>query len=197
MKKKRRKISILGVVGMLLILTGVSMIGYKFVSDYIENKSIQDELDDFFDNPFAEGGVVPEEADGETLGAIKIESIDLNHLVMQSANWDYLNRYVVAWPDKTLDEGNFSIAGHNGACASCVFRDFNKLKTGEIVTITTKDKIYTYEIYEIKTVVYTDMSVLDDVEGKVTLTLVTCSVPMTYDEYRTIVKAELKEVSDR
>lgn len=197
MEKKRRKISILGVVGMLLILSGVGMIGYKFVSDYMENKSIQNELDDFFDQPFAEEGVIPAEADGETLGAIKIDSIDVNHLVMQSANWDYLNRYVVAWPDKTLDEGNFSIAGHNGACASCVFRDFDKLKNGEIVTLTTKDKIYTYEIYDIKTVVYTDVSVLDDVPDKVTLTLVTCSVPMTYDEFRVVVKAELVEVVDR
>lgn len=197
MTKKKKKISILGLVGVLLITSGVVMIGYKFVTDYLENKSISEELDDFFDRPFAEEGVIPEAVDGETMGVISIDSIDVNHLVMESANWDYLNRYVVAWPDKKLNEGNYAIAGHNGACSSCVFRDLDKLKDGETITITTKDKVYTYEVYDVFIVDYTDMSVLDDVEGKVTLTLVTCSVPMTYDQYRTIVKAELVSTVNR
>ena len=194
---KKRKISILGVVAILLILTGVSMIGYKFISEYIENKSINEELDSFFDQPFVEEGEMPEAADAEAMGVINIESIGVNHLVMQSENWDYLTRYVVAWPNKTLDEGNFSIAGHNGACASCVFRDFDKLNDKDVITLTTKDKVYTYEIFEIKTVVYTDVSVLEDIPGKTTLTLVTCSQPLTYDEFRVIVHAELKTVVDR
>lgn len=195
--KTRRKISVLGVTGVLLIVLGVSMISYKWISEYLENKSISAEIDNFFEKPFVDEGVMPEEADAEAMGVIGIESIGVSHLVMQSDNWDYLNRYVVAWPDKTLDSGNFSIAGHNGACASCVFRDFDKLNMGEVVTLTTKDKIYTYEIFEIKIVDYTDVSVLNDFKDKTTLTLVTCSKPLTYDEFRTIVHAELKEVTDR
>ena len=195
--KTRRKISVLGVTGVLLIVLGVSMISYKWISEYLENKSIRTEVDSFFEKPFVDEGVMPEEVDAEAMGVIGIESIGVSHLVMQSDNWDYLNRYVVAWPDKTLDSGNFSIAGHNGACASCVFRDFDKLNMGEVVTLTTKDKIYTYEIFEIKIVDYTDVSVLSDFKDKTTLTLVTCSKPLTYDEFRTIVHAELKEVTDR
>lgn len=195
--KKRRKLSVLGVVGILLIVTGVSMIGYRLVSDYLENKSINAELNDFFDRPYVDTGELPEEVDSEAMGVISIDSIGVNHLIMQSDNWDYLNRYVVAWPDRSLDSGNFAIAGHNGACASCVFRDFDKLQNGEVVKITTHDKVYTYEIFEIKTVIYTDMSVLDEFPGKTTLTLVTCSRPSTYDEFRVIVHAELKEVADR
>lgn len=194
---KRKKINVMGFLGVFLILLGISMITYNFVTDYLEKQSINSELDDFFSESTPELGDMPEAADGDTLGVIGIDSIGVNHLVMQSDNWDYLSRYVVAWPNRSLDSGNFAIAGHNGACASCVFRDFDKLNEGETVTLTTKDKIYTYEIFEIKTVVYTDVSVLDDFPGKTTLTLVTCSVPKTYDEFRVIVHAELKEVVDR
>lgn len=197
-KRNEKKRSFLSTLGILMIVVGLSFIVWDFTSTFLEKRAIEKEMQNFFDAPVLtdDDDKMPEEAtDDELWGKIQIDALDIDFPVIKSDNWDYLNRYLVAWEESTNppNEGNFSIAGHNGRCASCVFRNFEKLKNGDEVRLVDKENTYTYEIYDIFEVEETDTSVLEETEGETTLTLVTCTEQTTYDEWRTIVKARLIE----
>lgn len=194
---KRRKLNVLGLIGLVLIVGGITMIVYELGTNYLEKKEVQASVEDFFNQPTAGLGEAPERAEGDVFGTIKLPDIGVEAPIVQSENWDYLNRYVVAWPNRTLDSGNFAIAGHNGACASCLFRDLDKLAVGDALIITTREAVYTYEIFDNFNVHYTDVSVLDDDGDKTTVTLVSCEEASTSSSVRVIIKAGLKEVKPR
>lgn len=197
MKKVKRKINILGLVGMLLIVLGTGMIAKEVITKYIEDKEVKGSIDSFFEEPVVGIGEAPTVADGDMFGVIDIPAVNTKAPIVQSANWDYLSKYVVAWPDRTLDEGNFSIAGHNGRCASCLFKDIHALENGDIMTITTKEAVYEYEVYANFEVHYTDVSVLENDGDKTTITLVTCEEAYVGSTVRVIIKGELKKVTPR
>lgn len=197
MKQVKRKVNILGLVGVLLILLGSGLIVKELVTKYIGDKQVQAAIDTFFDEPVAGLGQAPQLADGDVFGTIEMPTISTIAPVVQSANWDLLSNFVVAWPNRTLDKGNFSIAGHNGNCASCLFKDVGSIEIGDPLIITTREAIYEYEVYRNYTVHYTDVSVLDDDGNKTTVTLVTCEEAYVNSTVRVIVKAELKKVTPR
>lgn len=199
---KNKKNKALSFVGTLLIIIGLSMIIYSFGSTYLEKRAIDKEMQAFFDAPMLtddDDFVMPDEAHENELWRLEIEKLDIDHPVIQSSNWDYLNRYLVAWDHSPVPpkKGNFSIAGHNGRCASCVFRNFDRLEIGDEVKISDREFTYIYEITNIFEVIYTDVSVLEDTPEETTLTLVTCTKQVTYDEYRTIVKAKLVDTIEK
>lgn len=195
MENNKKKRSFLGIVGTIMIIVGLGFIAWDFGTTYIQRKSIEKEMQDFFNAPLlTDDDSVPKEASDKDLwGMIQIDKLDINFPIIKSDDWSYLNRYLVAWEQSTNppEKGNFSIAGHNGRCASCVFRNFDKLEKKDTIRLVDKENIYTYEIYDIFKVFYTDTSVLNETKDKTTITLVTCTEQTTYDEYRTIVKGEL------
>ncbi len=195
MENNKKKRSFLGIVGTIMIIVGLGFIAWDFGTTYIQRKSIEKEMQDFFNAPLlTDDDSVPKEASDKDLwGMIQIDKLDINFPIIKSDDWSYLNRYLVAWEQSTNppEKGNFSIAGHNGRCASCVFRNFDKLEKKDTIRLVDKENIYTYEIYDIFKVFYTDTSVLNETKDKTTVTLVTCTEQTTYDEYRTIVKGEL------
>lgn len=194
-KKKTKKTSFLTILGIIMIISGLSFIAWDLGSTYFERKAIDTEMQEFFNAAqLGEEQAMPGEVkDDELWGMIEIEKLDLKFPIIQSDNWDYLSRYVVAWEQSVSppDEGNFSIAGHNGRCASCVFRNFEKLEIKDTIKLTDKNNTHTYEIYDIFEVFHTDTSVLNETPGETTVTLVTCTEQTHYDEYRTIVKGKL------
>ncbi len=195
MENNKKKRSFLGIVGTIMIIVGLGFIAWDFGTTYIQRKSIEKEMQDFFNAPLqTDDDSVPKEASDKDLwGMIQIDKLDINFPIIKSDDWSYLNRYLVAWEQSTNppEKGNFSIAGHNGRCASCVFRNFDKLEKKDTIRLVDKENIYTYEIYDIFKVFYTDTSVLNETKDKTTVTLVTCTEQTTYDEYRTILKGEL------
>lgn len=198
-EKKKSKNSFLTILGTIMIIAGLGFIAWDLGTTYFERQSIDQEMQDFFNAAvLPEEQAMPEEAsDTELWGMIQIDKLDLNFPIIQSDNWDYLSRYLVAWEQSVAPpgEGNFSIAGHNGRCASCVFRNFEKLEKEDQIRLVDRDNTYTYVIYDIFEVFYTDTSVLNETPGETTLTLVTCTEQTHYDEYRTIVKARLIDTS--
>lgn len=196
MTQKKRKVSFLEIIGIIMILAGFGIIAYHLGSSYYERQALKNELQDFMNAPAGindDDNIIKQEAD--KWGSIEIDKLGLNHLIVKSDDWGYLSRYVVAW-NQSIDPpgvGNFSIAGHNGRCASCVFRDFDRLEVGDEVKLNRKEDntTYVYKIYNTLIVPYTDTSVLNPEEGKTTLTLVTCTEQNDYDVNRTIIKAEL------
>ena len=79
------------------------------------------------------------------------------------------------------------------------FLHLANLRTGDTVVVTTKECVTTYRVYrEPYRVLYTDVSVLDTVGSKHTLTLVTCwpTEVLYFVTHRTIVQAaEISSVS--
>lgn len=197
MKKTKRKISILGVVGVLLIMVGTGLIAKEVITKYYEKQKVSQAIDSFFDQPIVEVGQSPTVAEGDVFGTIEMPDIGTIAPIVQSENWDYLAKYVVAWPNRTLDEGNFSIAGHNGDCASCLFRDIHRLENGDKIIITTRESVYEYEVYKNFEVHYTDVSVLENDGDKTTITLVTCEEAYVGSTVRVIIQAELTSVTPR
>lgn len=197
--KKRRKIDVLNVLGVLLIIVGLSIFAYDYGTRFFERQSQQKELTDFLNAPLlSEGDDFEKPSEGSDVdrwGTIKIDKLGVNHIIAKSNDWSLLNRYVVAWEKSPNppEKGNFAIAGHNGNCASCVFRDFDKLENGDTVQLTHGKDVFTYKITKIYIVEATDLSVLDDTPNESTLTLVTCKDQITNDPYRLIVKATLVE----
>lgn len=198
MNKKKRRISVIEIIGISMVLLGLGIIAWDFATDYFARQSINREMQDFLNAPnVVDPQAMPDESSaGNMWGTIEIPKLNLHHPIIVSSDWGFLNRYVVAWPNSSIppEEGNFSIAGHNGRCASCVFRNFEYLKSGDEIRLTNKDQtVFVYSIYDVFEVHYTDTSVLLSTPNETTLTLVTCSEPNEYAEYRTIVKAKLVE----
>lgn len=197
MNRKRRKLNLINILGVIFICIGLTIFSVDFLTRYFDRKSQQQELMDFLNAPLLsedEDFEAPSEgSDAARWGTIKIDKLGVNHIIAKSSDWSLLNRYVVAWENSPNppEKGNFAIAGHNGNCASCVFRDFDKLETGDIVEITREKITYQYAITKIFVVEATDLSVLDDTPDASTLTLVTCKDQIVNDPYRLIVKAEL------
>ncbi|WP_159649195.1 sortase [Erysipelothrix aquatica] len=197
--EKKKKVNVLGIIGILMTVLGLSIIVYDVGIKYFERKSQEQELQNFMNAPLlSENSELPAETvDANVWGYIVIEKLGVNHLIAKTNDWNYLSRYVVAYessPEPT-GNGNFAIAGHNGNCASCVFRDFDKLEIGDEVILNDKKNTYTYRIEDISTVHHTDVSVLNDTPDSRTLTLITCTEQTTVDPWRTIVKAtQISEV---
>ncbi|AGN25012.1 sortase [Erysipelothrix rhusiopathiae] len=196
--KKKKKFNLFGFLGIMMILAGLGIIIYDVGSSYLEREALKRELQDFLNAPLPQDDSDgPSKQETDKWGSIEIEKLDINHLIVKSDDWGYLNRYVVAW-NRSIDppgEGNFSIAGHNGRCASCVFRDFEKIEKGDTIKLHRKEDntTYIYKVYDNFEVPYTDTSVLNDDESRgATLTLVTCTEANDYSVNRTIIKAELE-----
>ncbi|QIK69089.1 sortase [Erysipelothrix sp. HDW6C] len=193
--KKKRKLNLLTVVGVIMIVVGLGIVAYDVGTKYFDRRSQQQELQDFMNAPLLndDGELPTEGVDVNVWGTIQIDKLGVNHLIAKTNDWNYLSRYVVAWESSPNPpaKGNFAIAGHNGNCASCVFRDFDKLEIGDEVKLNDKTSTFVYEITDIFTVDATDVSVLNDTPDEATITLVTCKEQMTNDPNRVIVKGRL------
>lgn len=194
---KKRKIDILNVIGVLLLLFGVTLASYDYLTRYFQRMALQQELSEFLNAPSiteeTDFDKPTEGTDASRWGTIRIDKLSVNHIIAKTKDWSLLNRYVVAWESSPNppENGNFAIAGHNGNCASCVFRDFDKLEIGDEVVLTRNQVSYTYKITSNTIVEATDTSVLDHTPDQATITLVTCKDQITNDPYRRIVKGEL------
>jgi sortase A len=87
--------------------------------------------------------------------------------------------------------GDVGIGAHD-VTAGNPFLHLSSLRTGDTVVITTKACVTTYRVYrQPYRVLYTDVSVLNPIGSKHTLTLVTCwpTDVLTFVPHRTIVQA--------
>ena len=99
-------------------------------------------------------------------------------------------------PDQKMGEGNYSLASHHIFTAEnasqMLFSPLVNAKAGMKIYLTDKDKVYTYEIREVKHVTPDRVDEIEDREGVKEITLVTC-VDYNATE-RIIVKGDFKEV---
>lgn len=129
-------------------------------------------------------------ADKSLIGKIKIAKIDLIMPVLLGATERNLNRgaAVIAGTSDFDEVGNVGIAGHRGRSYGIFFNRLNELAEGDVIEVTTNNKVYKYTVYKIHIVEPTDVSVLYRNDSDKILTLVTCD-PIKNPTHRLIVHA--------
>lgn len=92
--------------------------------------------------------------------------------------------------NQQMGQGNYALASHHvfgiTGASDMLFSPLERSKAGMKIYLTDKDKVYTYTITSVETVTPDRVDVIEDVEGKNEITLVTCEDADA--TYRTIVK---------
>lgn len=132
----------------------------------------------------------PKTVDKSVIGKIKISKINLIMPILMGATEKNLNRgaTVIAGTSDFGEIGNVGIAGHRGRSYGLFFNRLDELGKGDIIEITTDNKVYKYTVYETLIVEPTDISVLYKNKEDKILTLVTCD-PVKNPTHRLIIHA--------
>ncbi|MDU6797205.1 MAG: class A sortase, partial [Streptococcus agalactiae] len=133
------------------------------------------------------------------IGGIAIPELEMNLPIFKGLN--NVNLYYGAGTmkrDQVMGEGNYSLASHHifgvDNANKMLFSPLDNAKNGMKIYLTDKDKVYTYEIREVKHVTPDRVDEIDDRNGVNEITLVTC---VDYDATeRIIVKGDLKDTTD-
>ena len=131
------------------------------------------------------------------IGGIAIPEVEINLPIFKGL--DNVNLFYGAGTMKVnqkMGEGNYSLASHHIFTAEnasqMLFSPLVNAKAGMKIYLTDKDKVYTYEIREVKHVTPDRVDEIEDRDGIKEITLVTC---VDYDATeRIIVKGDFKEV---
>ena len=131
------------------------------------------------------------------IGGIAIPEVEINLPIFKGL--DNVNLFYGAGTMKAnqkMGEGNYSLASHHIFTAEnasqMLFSPLVNAKAGMKIYLTDKDKVYTYEIREVKHVTPDRVDEIEDREGVKEITLVTC-VDYNATE-RIIAKGDFKEV---
>ena len=130
------------------------------------------------------------------IGGIAIPELEINLPIFKGL--DNVNLFYGAGtmkPDQVMGKGNYSLASHHIFTAEnanqMLFSPLAHAEKGMKIYLTDKDKVYTYEIREVKHVTPDRVDEIDDRDGINEITLVTC---VDYDATeRIIVKGDLKD----
>ena len=131
------------------------------------------------------------------IGGIAVPEVEINLPIFKGL--DNVNLFYGAGtmkPNQKMGEGNYSLASHHIFTAEnasqMLFSPLVNAKEGMKIYLTDKDKVYTYEIRDVKHVTPDRVDEIDDREGINEITLVTC---VDYDATeRIIVKGDLKDI---
>lgn len=128
----------------------------------------------------------------ETIGILKIEKIKANLPIMEGTSSSIL-KLGVGKLEGTSDFGeigNTVLSAHRSHSYGQNFNRLNEITEGDIISITTMEAVYNYEVFSVFVVEPTDVSVLKKSKNESILTLITCH-PLYTATHRLIVKARL------
>ncbi|MBK1812429.1 class D sortase [Clostridium sp. YIM B02505] len=203
MKKK-----IINIVAVILIVSGITMIGATIFMKYTAHKK-QAELRASFEKMDDAGKVNPgvdaskstvkdsnsdnknEQSNVKPIALLIIPKIDINVVVGEGTDDDLL-RYAVGHFKNTAlpgEKGNLCLAGHRNFTYAEYFKDLNKLEKNDEIIVKTKDKEFTYLVTTSFIVNPDEVDVLSPTKDE-TITLVTCTIGA---KQRLIVKGSLKK----
>ncbi|MWC28821.1 class D sortase [Paenibacillus sp. MMS18-CY102] len=128
------------------------------------------------------------------LGSLQIAAIDLNEPIIYGASAESLKKGTGTVVEDRLPgrEGNFVLAGHRSWKFGRHFNRLGELKLGDLIEIQTSAGTYRYKVSGSAIVSPDDLTVLDEVEGKAQLTLITC-YPKRNPTHRLIIRADLQQ----
>lgn len=182
------KDKIINIIAVLLIVIGISLIGYIAYSKYESSKD-QDKMKTEFYNIIHKSADKDKGKDKDSkaentdkyegpkpIALLKIPKINVEVGVAEGTS-DYVLRYAAGHFEKTAlpgQKGNFAVAGHRNLVYADYFADLDKLTKGDKVIVSTKDGDYTY-IVEKNFIVSPDHSEVLNKTDDATITMVTCT----------------------
>lgn len=198
------------VAGILIVLTPIVGSLYKsyqqdkLYEEYLESPEIRNSLDAldyaFTEDPNPTAASIESQTTKATaevyqptvLGRIKIPSVSINLLLVEGTtakdlNWGAGHLTATPMPGEI---GNCAIAGHRNYTFGSYFSRLGEVQIGDYVTVEYNKAEFTYEVYEILTVLPDDTSVLRQTKDKSILTLITCT-PKGSNTHRLILHAKL------
>jgi sortase A len=122
---------------------------------------------------------------------IQVPAINVDAPVVQGDGWEQLKKGVgqhIGSPNPGK-EGNIVLSAHNDVFGE-IFRDLDRLKTGDSVTLFTNQRNYTYIVRETRIVEPTQVEVMTSTQDAV-VTLISC-YPYLVDNQRIVVQAILQ-----
>ena len=127
----------------------------------------------------------------EQANRIQIPAIGVDAPIVQGDGWEQLKKGVgqhigSANPGET---GNVVLSAHNDIFGE-IFRDLDRLKPGDVITIYTNQRAYTYVVSESQVVEPTQVDLMEST-SQPTLTLISC-YPYLVDDQRIVVTARLQ-----
>ena len=219
MKKNNRKNILINILAGFLILLSLALIFNAQIRDIFmvwntnkyqvsqvtkekieENKETEGNFDFDSVKSISSVAVLAAQWDAQQLpviGGIAIPEVEINLPIFKGL--DNVNLFYGAGTMKAnqkMGEGNYSLASHHIFTAEnasqMLFSPLVNAKAGMKIYLTDKDKVYTYEIREVKHVTPDRVDEIEDRDGIKEITLVTC---VDYDATeRIIVKGDFKEV---
>lgn len=187
------------ILGLLLVIIGISAILYGTYNKVKTDKAQKSLINDF-DNVLKkiENGDIKEPKSAEAsetrvnaIAILEIPKIGLKVAVAEGTSDDIISYAVGHFTGTALpgEIGNCALVGHRNFTTGEFFLRINKLEPGDDIKITTFDKTYTYKVKGQQTVNPQDVYVLNPTKTP-TITLVTCSLS---GKQRLIVKGELAQ----
>ena len=181
----RRKISrFLIIVGLLIAIIPQ---GLKYYSKQVEKDSIER-----FQEAIKEDNSEQKDFNiGDEIAIIKIKSLDLETVIVEGTDEEYLKYYVCHFEETAMpgEYGNFCIAGHSSYWYNQVFKKLSNAKINDEIEIETVKGSFIYKIKEIFDTEAENTSVLSQRMDKKEITLITCT---DGGKKRLIVKGEIQ-----
>ena len=123
---------------------------------------------------------------------MQIPAIGIDYPVVQGDGWEQLKKGVgqrLGTPDPG-ETGNIVVSAHNDIFGE-IFRDLDKLQSGDTVVVFTSQRTYTYVVRQTQIVEPTQVEVMAPTQEPV-VTLISC-YPYLVDNQRIVVTAYLQE----
>ena len=171
------------IVGGLLLATTSMYTTYKVENN---NKNLVKEYKEVMKNT-EEKLELPQ----SVLGILKIPKLNLEVAVKEGTDDETL-KYAVGHFEETPmagEVGNFSIAGHRAYTYNKFFSNLDEVIVGDEIEFYTEKETYKYKIINTKVIEPTQLEVLNSIDNKETITLITCT-PKFVGSHRLIVVGE-------
>lgn len=130
------------------------------------------------------------------MGYVQVAALGINYPIYHGVDESVLQIAVGHIEGTSLPVGGASthcaLSGHRGLPRAKLFSDLDKMKEGDLFTVTVLDQTLTYEVDQIRIVDPTDMSDLNFVDGQDLLTLITCT-PYGINTHRLLVRGHRVE----
>lgn len=111
-----------------------------------------------------------------TTGFVAVPSVRINLPIFAGvANANLLYGAGTVKANQRMGEGNYALASHRTSNPYLLFTPLERIKLGDLIYTSDQSRIYEYQVEDIFRVYPNRGDLLDDVEGKKLITLVTCS----------------------
>lgn len=216
MKRQKWKNRLINSLLFLLFLVGIALIFNQPIKNFLLSRSkenyqvaaisreqvkeglLQEATFDFDQvQPVDLDAVIRAQLSGKVLpviGGVAIPSIEVQLPIFKGlANDALLFGAGTFDPEQKMGEGNYALASHRIEETTILFTRLDEVQLGETVYLTDMENIYTYNVTVSKRIEPTEVEVLDEVEGKKMVTLITCGERAGVTRW--LVQGELTDVT--